>query len=474
MAQQLKNITKRSDDFSQWYTDVVRNSGLVEYGPAKGTMIIKPYGFAIWELLQERFNKEFKKLDVENVYFPLLIPASLFNKEKEHIEGFAPEVFTVTKIGNKILEEELYIRPTSEVLLATHFSKEVKSYRDLPLIYNQWVNVLRGEKTTRPFLRTSEFLWQEGHTLHESEQEAVKITNEILGVYQKVAKELFLLPVIAGEKTAHERFAGASKTMTIESLMSDGHALQCATSHYLGDKFSSAFDIKFQGRDSQWHLGYSTSWGISTRIIGAIIMTHSDDNGLVLPSGIAPIQVQIIEVKETENVTNASQLMLKNLKSKFRVKVDNSDKSFGFKMSEAEIKGIPIRIEVGPRDLENNNVVISRRDNREKVIVPIEDVEKTIIKMMSEYDKNIYNLALENTKNRTWKAETIEEYIAILSKEQGFVLVPFCGEISCEADVKEKTQTTSRCIPNDVKQVKGKCFNCGKDSQLRVYFARSY
>ncbi|WP_338972618.1 proline--tRNA ligase [Spiroplasma endosymbiont of Panorpa germanica] len=474
MAQQLKNITKRSDDFAQWYTDVVKNSGLMEYGPAKGTMIIKPYGYAIWEMIQKYFDAEFKNYDVENVYFPLLIPSSLFNKEKDHIEGFAPETFTVTKIGDKKLDEELYIRPTSEVLLATYFSKTVKSYRDLPLIYNQWVNVLRGEKTTRPFLRTSEFLWQEGHTVHETKEEAVKMTEDILGVYQKVVDEKLLLPVITGEKTAHERFAGAELTLTIESLMHDGQALQCGTSHYLGNNFAKAFEIKFQGRDSNWHEAFSTSWGVSTRLMGAIIMTHSDDSGLVLPSPIAPIQVQIITVKDTPEVIAAAEEIKKTLIKTHRTKIDFTDKSFGYKMAEAEIKGIPIRIEIGPRDLESDIVVISRRDTKEKKQISISEIEKTVKEMISSYDKNIYNMALENRKSRTFEANTLSEYTNILNEKTGFVLVPFCGEISCEADVKAKTQTTSRCIPEGVKQEKGKCFNCGKESKLKVYFARSY
>ncbi|AXK50840.1 proline--tRNA ligase [Spiroplasma alleghenense] len=474
MAQQLKNITKRSEDFAKWYTDVVKNSGLIDYGPAKGTMIIKPYGFAIWELIQKYFDSEFKKYEVENVYFPLLIPASLFNKEKDHIEGFAPETFTVTKIGDKQLEEDLYIRPTSEVLLATYFSKVVKSYRDLPLIYNQWVNVLRGEKTTRPFLRTSEFLWQEGHTVHETKDEAFLMTKNILEVYRKVVSEKLLLPVITGEKTVHERFAGAEATFTIESLMHDGQALQCGTSHYLGNNFAKAFEIKYQGRDSNWHEAFSTSWGVSTRLMGAIIMTHSDDSGLVLPSSIAPIEVQIIIVKETDEVNKAAEEIRKQLSHTYRVKIDKSDKSFGFKMSEAEIKGIPVRIEVGPRDLESKIVVISRRDTKEKTQVELKNVEKQVREMISEYDKNIYNMALQNRQMRTFEASSLKEYIDVLNEKQGFVLVPFCGEMSCEADIKAKTQTTSRCIPDGVDQSKGKCFNCGKESNLKVYFARSY
>ncbi|WP_031543331.1 proline--tRNA ligase [Mesoplasma photuris] len=473
MAKQLDKITPRDVDFSQWYTDTVLNAKLVEYGPVKGTTIFRPYGYAIWELMQKQLDSEFKKIGVQNVYFPLLIPESLFNKEKDHIEGFSPEIATVTRVGDKQLDEPLYIRPTSEVLMASFFEKEVNSYRDLPLIYNQWVNVMRWEKTTRPFLRTSEFLWQEGHTVHNSAQEAEELTLNILDIYTKFAREFLLLPVIQGKKTEKEKFAGAQDTYTIESLMHDGQALQCGTSHYFGQNFSKVYDIKFQNKEGKLENAYSTSWGVSTRLIGAIIMTHSDDNGLVLPSTIAPIQVAIIEIKEDEKVIAVSNSIKEQL-SDLRVNIDKTDKSFGFKISEAEIKGIPIRIEIGPRDLENGMVTISRRDTREKQLVELSKVEQTVRQMMKEYDESLYKKALDNREARTSKASTIEEYIEKLKENQGFVLVPFCGQIECENEIKQKTSTNSRCIPFDVEQKEGKCFNCSKPSKALVYFARAY
>ncbi|QBQ07400.1 prolyl-tRNA synthetase [Spiroplasma gladiatoris] len=474
MAQKLEKITQRDEDFSKWYTDVVKNAGLADYGPVKGTMIFKPYGYAIWENIMKIADKMFKEVNVENVYFPLLIPASLFNKEKEHIEGFAPELATVTKVGDKSLGEELYIRPTSEVLICTHFAKEVKSYRDLPLIYNQWTNVMRWEKTTRPFLRTSEFLWQEGHTIHSTPKEAKEMTLTIFEIYKKLANDFLLLPVISGRKTEKEKFAGAKETYSIEALMYDGQALQSGTSHYFGDNFAKAFNIKFQNKEQKEEYAYSTSWGVSTRLIGAIIMSHSDDQGLVLPSKIAPIQIQIININESDDVLEISNQLKNDLKNDFRVFVDNTDKSFGYKISEAEIKGVPIRIEVGPRDIANGVVTISRRDIRNKEQVKINEVKEYVNKQILEHDKNIFNIALNNLNSRTFKANTIEEYQEILENKQGLVLVPFCGDIDCENDIKEKTQTNSRCIPDNVEHKKSKCFNCKRDSDKLVYFARAY
>ncbi|AHI52549.1 proline--tRNA ligase [Spiroplasma culicicola] len=474
MSKKMEKITSRDVDFAQWYTDVVKNSGLIDYGPVKGTMIFKPYGYAIWENIQRIMDAQFKKLGVTNVYFPLLIPASLFNKEKDHIEGFAPEVATVTKVGDKVLAEELYIRPTSETLIVDHFAKEVKSYRDLPLLYNQWTSVMRWEKTTRPFLRSSEFLWQEGHTIHSSKEEARNFTLNILDLYATFARETLSLPVISGRKTEKEKFAGAKETYTIEALMYDGQSLQSGTSHYFEDNFAKAFNIKFQNKEQKEEFGYTTSWGMSTRIIGAIIMTHADDFGLVLPSKVAPIQVQIININESDEVVNTSKQLFDQLVDDYRVNIDKTDKSFGFKISEAEIKGIPLRIEVGPRDLANGVVTISRRDIRSKEQIKLEDVKTYIDTQIQEYDKNIYNIALQNREQRTFKASTIEEYMKLLDEKQGFVLVPFCGEISCENDIKEKTQTNSRCIPDGVEQTKSKCFNCQKESNNMVYFARAY
>ncbi|ATZ18181.1 proline--tRNA ligase [Mesoplasma melaleucae] len=471
---QLDKITPRNVDFSQWYTDTVLNAKLASYGPVKGTIIFRPYGYAIWELIQKYLDTKFKEIGVENVYFPLLIPESLFQKEKDHIEGFSPEIATVTRVGDTQLPEPLFIRPTSEVLMANFFKNEVKSYRDLPLIFNQWANVMRWEKTTRPFLRTSEFLWQEGHTVHSERKEASNLTLKILDIYTEFAENALLLPVIAGQKTEREKFAGADSTYTIESLMHDGQALQCGTSHYFADNFSKPYEIKFKNKEGKLEYAYSTSWGVSTRLIGAIIMTHSDDNGLVLPSVISPIQVRLIQIKETDEVIKVTEDIKNLLKSKYRVDIDKTDKSFGFKISEAEIKGIPLRIEVGPRDLENNQVIISRRDTREKVQVNVNEVEKVVDQMIKEYDVNLYAKALKNREDRTSKAKTIEEYKTILAENQGFVLVPFCGEIACEKDVKKQTSTNSRCIPFEQDNKTENCFNCNKETNLKVYFARAY
>ncbi|ALD66083.1 proline--tRNA ligase [Spiroplasma cantharicola] len=474
MANKMEKITLRDVDFSQWYTDVVKNAGLMEYGPVKGTMIFKPHGYAIWELIQKIADIEFKKLGVQNVYFPLLIPEKLFLAEKEHVEGFAPELATVTKVGDKNLGENLFIRPTSEVLVADFLSREINSYRDLPVKYNQWANVMRWEKTTRPFLRSSEFLWQEGHTFHSLKEEAKQMTLDILEVYKKLANDVLLLPVISGRKTEKEKFAGAKETYTIESLMYDGQSLQSGTSHYFEDNFAKAFNIKFQNKNQKEEYAYSSSWGISTRLIGAIIMTHSDDFGLVLPSKVAPIQISIIAINDSQEVMTVSNDLKTKLNSSFRVELDKSDKSFGFKISEAEIKGVPIRIEVGPRDLKDGVVTISRRDLRNKVQIKLAEVENYINKEILEHDKNLYKKALKNRTDKTFKAKTLKEYVSIIEKTPGFVLVPFCGEIECENDVKQKTSTNSRCIPEGVEQTKSKCFNCNKVSSLMVYFARAY
>ncbi|AOG60122.1 prolyl-tRNA synthetase [Spiroplasma helicoides] len=475
MAQKMEKITPRDEDFAQWYTDVVKNANLVDYGPVKGTLIFKPYGYAIWENIMKIVDADFKKMGVTNVYFPLLIPASLFNKEKEHIEGFAPEVATVTKVGDKQLGEDLYIRPTSEVLIMNHFAKEIKSYRDLPLVYNQWANVMRWEKTTRPFLRSSEFLWQEGHTIHSDKKEAEELAIKIAKYYKDFVQDFLLCPVLSGKKTEREKFAGAKDTYTIEALMYDGQSLQSGTSHYFEDNFTKAFNIKFQNKEQKEEFAYTTSWGISTRLIGAIIMTHADDEGLVLPSKIAPIQVQIININDSDEVLKTSNDLKEKLSKTFRVNIDSSDKSFGFKISEAEIKGIPIRIEVGPRDLKDGVVTISRRDTKSKESIKLDDVIKYIENQIIDYDKNLFEKALQNRKNRTFSANTIYEYIKLLENKQGFVLVPFCCEIDCENNVKEKTQTVSRCISSDHKVDQNqKCFNCEASAKNMVYFARSY
>ncbi len=473
MKKKLDKITPREVDFAQWYTDIVLNTDLISYGAVKGTMIFKPYGYAIWENIQRFLDVELKKVGVKNVYFPLLIPKTLFNKEKDHIEGFSPEIATVTKVGDKILDEELYIRPTSEVLFGTFFSKEIQGYRDLPLLYNQWVNVLRWEKTTRPFLRTSEFLWQEGHTIHATKQEARDFTLKILDIYAEFVQKKLLLPVIKGQKTEREKFAGAEETYTIESLMYDGQVLQCGTSHYFGQNFSKAFDIKFANQQNELENAYSTSWGVSSRLIGGIIMTHSDDNGLVLPPAIVPTQIMILPISNEHQQLQAVQKLQTELQE-YRCEIDKSDKSFGFRVANAEIKGVPLRIEVGPRDLEQNQVTIARRDTFEKFSIPLAAVKETVAKLLSEVATNLYQRALDNRQQRTQKIRTYDDYLKALAKGNGLFLVPFCGRVECEDVIKAETQTTSRCIPFDIESQKTVCFHCGQPATNLVYFARAY
>lgn len=474
MTRQLNKITPRDQDFSRWYTDVVTNAKLIAYGPTKGTVILRPYGFAIWENIRKLLDKEFKKYNVENVYFPLLIPESLFLKEKEHISGFAPEILTVTHVGEKELNEKLFIRPTSEVLMAHFFAKEVKSWRDLPLIYNQWVNVMRWEKTTRPFLRVSEFLWQEGHTLHATEAEAQSFALKILNVYQKFMRKHLMLPVLVGRKTEHEKFAGAEITYTLETLMQDGQALQVGTSHYLGKNFAQAYDVRFQNKNGDWEAPYGTSWGVSIRLIGALIMTHGDDFGLVLPWSVAPQQIVIVPVNNQPEVVAQAQKIAKSLKN-YRVLVDTSDRSYGYKMSEADLKGIPLRIEVGPRDLANGQVTISRRDTRTKDVFKIETIKENVKKIAYDYGENLLAKAQHYSDNHTSEGLTLAEYKEKLKTKPGYVLVPFCGRVKCERKIKAETSTNSRCIPLGVKTKDGqKCFYCGRDAKCQVYFGRAY
>jgi len=446
MKRKLEKITLREVDFAQWYTDIVLNADLIAYGPVKGTTIFKPYGYAIWENIQKILDAEFKKNGVKNVYFPLLISKTLFNKEKEHIEGFSPEIATVTKVGDKVLDEELYIRPTSEVLFGTFFSKEIQGYHDLPLLYNQWVNVLRWEKTTRPFLRTSEFLWQEGHTIHSSKQEAQQFTLKILDIYATFAEKTLLLPVIKGQKTEREKFAGAEETYTIESLMYDGQALQCGTSHYFGQNFSKAFDIKFSNQKNTLEYAYSTSWGVSTRLIGGIIMTHSDDNGLVLPPQIAPVQIMILPINNDNDEQLSAVEQLQKKLHKYRCEIGQSNKGFGFRAANAEIKGIPLRIEIGARDLAQQQVTIARRDTFEKITVSWTEVEKVVSDLLDQIATNLYQRALDNRNQRTKEIDNYSEYKKTLAKINGLFLVPFCGRIECEDTIKAETQTISRCI----------------------------
>ena len=472
----VQKITSRDVDFAQWYTDVVREAKLCDYSSVKGFLIYQPNGYAIWENIKNNLDKRFKETGVVNVYLPVLIPESLLNKEKEHVEGFAPEVAWVTKGGNERLEERLCVRPTSEVLFCDLWHKEVKSYRDLPKLYNQWNSVLRWEKTTRPFLRSREFLWQEGHTIHSSREEAMERTKLMLNIYASLVEEDLAIPLIKGRKTESEKFAGAEETLTIESMMHDGRALQSGTSHFFGTGFAEAFDIKFLNKNNELEVVNQTSWGLSTRIIGAIIMVHGDDSGLVLPPRIAPTQVRIIPINETkEGVLDKANSLLDELKKNdIRTDIDLSDKTPGYKFSEAEILGIPLRIEVGPKDLEKGVVTIVRRDNREKYEVKLDEVVSKAKEIMEEMQKDMYNKAKEFLDSHIDSATTLDEMKEKLETKKGFIKAMWCGSEECEDKVKEVTGAGSRCIPFDKEHISDKCVCCGKEAKHMVIWGKSY
>ncbi len=473
----VKDITSRDVDFAQWYTDVVREAKLCDYTTVKGCLIYQPNGYAIWENIQSNLDKRFKKTGVENVCLPMLIPESLLQKEKDHVEGFAPEVAWVTKGGNTDLEERLCIRPTSETLFCDHWAKNVKSYRDLPKLYNQWVSVLRWEKTTRPFLRSREFLWQEGHTIHSSAEEAKDRTQIMLDLYYDFVTKDLAIPLICGQKTDSEKFAGAEATYTIEAMMHDGKALQSGTSHFFGSGFAEAFNIKFLNKNNELEVANETSWGMSTRIIGAIIMVHGDDSGLVLPPRIAPTQVMVIPIAQHKDgvIEKANEIYNKLLSSNIRAKIDLSDKTPGWKFSEQEILGIPTRIEIGPKDIEANQVVIARRDNGEKVIVPIDEIETKLPVILEQIQTDMYNRAKEHMDNHIYSVETMEELINTFNNKIGFVKAMWCGEEECEKSIKDQTGgVTSRCIPFKQEEISNKCVCCGKDAKHMVYWGKSY
>ncbi len=471
----VEEITSMEEDFAKWYTDVVQKAELMEYSSVRGCMVIQPYGYAIWENMVSILDKMFKDLGHQNVSMPLLIPESLLQKEKDHIEGFAPEVAWVTHGGSQKLQERLCIRPTSETLFCDHFSKKVHSWRDLPKLYNQWCSVVRWEKTTRPFLRSLEFHWQEGHTVHETPEEAMKETKQMLEVYAKFCENFLAIPVIKGQKTESEKFAGAEITYTIEALMHDGKALQSATSHYFGNKFSKAFDISFQNRNNENEYAYQTSWGSSTRMIGGIIMTHGDNRGLVLPPAIAPIQVIIIPVAmHKEGVLEKSEEVLKKLKSVCRVKIDKSDRSPGWKFAEYEMRGVPIRLEIGPKDIEKNQCVIVRRDNLEKIHVSLESITEVIPSLLKEIKDNMYAKALKRRNEMTYTAKNSAEFNQIAKEKSGLIEAPWCGSENCEKHVKENTSFTSRCISKEKPQAEDKCLCCDSTAKYRVYWAKAY
>ncbi len=476
MAKESQFVSQIADietNFAQWYTDVVTKTKLVDYGPVKGTMVIRPYGYGIWENIQKNLDKMFKEVGVENAYFPLLIPMSYFTKEAEHIEGFAPEVAVVTHAGGGELEEPLAIRPTSETIFGTMYSKWVQSYRDLPLQLNQWCNVMRWEKTTRPFLRTSEFLWQEGHTAYASEEEAEENTQAMLQIYKKFAEECLAIPVITGKKTAKEKFAGAVATYGMEAMMKDSKSLQAGTSHYLGQNFSNSFDIKFLDKDGAQKYAYTASWGVSTRLIGAIIMTHGDQRGLVLPPVVAPLKCVIIPIAAKKpGVNEACEAMRDKLaKAGLTVKLDNSDQSPGWKFNEWEMKGVPVRIEIGPRDLEQGKMVIVRRDTLEKLTVDIDGAEETIKNLLETIQRDMLESARVRRDNRIVYSDCMED---ILKGVDGgnFVKAGWCGRRECEDKIKEETGATARVYAEG--EVKEKCAVCGEASKHVVVFARAY
>ncbi|MBP1558937.1 MAG: proline--tRNA ligase [Oscillospiraceae bacterium] len=471
----VEAITSMEEDFSRWYTDVVKKAELVDYSSVRGCMILRPYGCALWENIRDNLDARFKELGHENVAMPLFIPESLLQKEKDHVEGFAPEVAWVTYGGSERLTERLCVRPTSETLFCEHFAHVIKSYRDLPKLYNQWCSVVRWEKTTRPFLRTMEFWWQEGHTMHETKEEALAETEQMLNVYADFCEQKLAIPVLKGRKTEKEQFAGAEATYTIEAMMHDGKALQSGTSHFFGDGFARAFDIQYTGRDNKLAYPFQTSWGMSTRIIGAIIMTHGDNNGLVLPPAVAPTQVMVIPIAQhKEGVLEKANEITNRIKSFCRAKIDASENSPGWKFAEYEMKGVPLRLEIGPKDIENNQCVLVRRDNRQKYVVSLDELETAIPQALQDLHDALYQKALENRENRTWAATTMEEAKEIADRDNGFIKTMWCGDLDCELAMKEQVGLTSRCMPFRQEQLSETCICCGKPAKKMVVWGKAY
>ena len=478
MADQKKmveEITSMDEDFAKWYTDVVKKAELIDYSSVRGCMVFEPYGYAIWENIQKILDGMFKETGHQNVYMPMLIPESLLQKEKDHVEGFAPEVAWVTQGGGQELEERLCIRPTSETLFCEHYRNVIHSYRDLPKLYNQWCSVLRWEKTTRPFLRNMEFLWQEGHTMHETAEEAVAETEQMLNIYARFCEEYLAIPVVKGRKTDKEKFAGAEATYTIEAMMHDGKALQSGTSHYFGDGFARAFDIQFQGRDNKPQYPHQTSWGVSTRIIGGIIMTHGDDSGLVLPPAIAPVQVMVIPIAQhKEGVLEKAEEVKKMISGYCRAGIDCSDNSPGWKFAQYEMKGVPLRLELGPKDIEKGQCVLVRRDTREKAFVPLEELSTEIPRLLKEIHDSLFARALENRESRTFSATTLEELTKIADERSGYIKAMWCGDLQCEEKLKEVAGVSSRCIPFEQEKISDTCVCCGKPAKEMVYWGKAY
>ena len=475
----VKHITKKSRDFSKWYTEIIRKAELADYAPVKGMIVIRPYGYSIWENLKSLLDKRIKETGHENAYFPMLIPESALQKETEHLEGFTPEVAWVTIGGTEELEERLAVRPTSEAIIGSMYSKWIKSYRDLPVMINQWVNIVRWEKATKPFLRTTEFLWQEGHTVHETQEEAQEETLKILDMYKEFVETELAVPVISGMKTDREKFAGASATYAIEGLMSDGKSLQMGTSHNLGQHFSRVFNIRFEDREQKLQYAWQTSWGVSTRLVGALIMSHGDDSGLRLPPNIAPIQVVIVPIsigKWKEDVLPVAQKIEKNLREAgIRVKLAAREEfTPGWKFSDWEMRGVPLRLEIGPRDVKENQVVVVRRDTMTKANLSVPLLASKVPELLGQVQKSLFEQARDFQKNCTHNVQSYNEFKSILASSRGFIKAHWCGANSCEEKIKEETKATIRILPLDEKIKEGACIYCGKKSKILAYFALSY
>jgi prolyl-tRNA synthetase len=475
----VKQITKRSEDFSKWYVDVIKKAQLADYSPMKGMMVIRPYGYEIWELFKEELDKKFKETGHKNAYFPLFIPESFLAKEAEHVEGFAPEVAWVTMGGQEELEEKLAIRPTSEAIICHMYARWINSWRDLPVLINQWANVVRWEKVTRPFLRTTEFLWQEGHTVHATAEEAQEETLKILDIYKTFAEEFLALPVISGLKSDSEKFAGAVRTYCIEALMPDGRALQAGTSHNLGQNFSKAFNIRFENKDQQLEYGWGTSWGVSTRLVGALIMAHGDDSGLILPPRVAPLQAVIIPISRgnwKETVLPEAEALYSELKAGgFRLYLDDRDTfTPGWKFSEWEMKGVPVRIEIGPKDIEKQQVVLVNRINRDKLFVKKEELVPTLNKMLDTIQRQLYDRALAAREENTREATDFDQLVNVIENQKGLVKAGWCESNDCEVKVKDKVAATIRVIMDQKEEKFGKCSVCGKEAKHTVLFAKAY
>ncbi len=471
----VQEITPRDVDFAQWYTDVVKKAELTSYSPVRGAMILRPYGYAIWENIQNYVDKKLKETGHENVAMPLLIPESLLQKEKDHVEGFAPEVAWVTHGGDTKLQERLCVRPTSEVLFCSHYEEIVQSWRDLPKLYNQWCSVIRWEKTTRPFLRTTEFHWQEGHTAHATAEDAKRETLLILDLYKDFYQDFLAIPVISGLKTDKEKFAGAEETYTVEAMMHDGKALQGGTSHYFGDGFARVFNIQYADENNELQYVHQTSWGISTRVIGGIIMVHGDDDGLILPPRVAPIQVALIPIAmEKDGVVEANEELLARLGKHFRVKADFSDKMPGWKFSEYEMRGVPLRLEYGPRDIKKGQVVAVRRDTREKMFIPVDKVEEKVSELLETIQNDMFARAEKSLYERIYDADNWEELEDILENKPGFVRAHWCGDQACEDNIKDKLSASSRCIIEGSPSAEKTCVSCGKPAKHNIYWGKAY